>query len=168
MRNKFVSFVILSLALNFATGARAHAQNKVAILVSLTPAGHFTATSSTLSGSLVKTGSAFAASRLTVSIQSFKTGISLRDEHFHKHFSSKYPLAVLSNLRGSAGKATANLQVNGVTKPVSMTYQDKGNHVESEMQLKASEFNLPPAKYLGVGVRDEVKVEITMPYQVKK
>jgi polyisoprenoid-binding protein YceI len=159
---KFGSLLVFILSFTCV----AQAQNKVSVLVSLTPAGSFTAKSDKLAGDLVKTGNEFSASRLVVSIQSFKTGISLRDEHFRKHFDpSKNPNAILTDLKGKDGKATANLEVNGVKKPVSMTYQEKGSEVVANLNLKASDFKLPPAKYLGVGVRDEVKAEITMAFK---
>ena len=155
---------VLVFVLSF-TGV-AHAQNKVSVLVALTPAGSFTAKSDKLTGDVVKTGAEFSASRLSVSIQSFKTGISLRDEHFHKHVNfSKCPNAILTDLKGKDGKATANLEVNCVKKPVTLTYQEKGGEVVAMMNLKASDFKLPPAKYLGVGVRDDVKAEVTAKFK---
>lgn len=162
MKNRSVLVIFLSLLSGIA-----HAQNKVMLSVLLTPAGSFTAASDKLSGSVMKNGNEFTADRLAITIESFKTGIDLRDKHFWKHLNStQYTQAILSNLKGKNGKATADLEVNGVKKSVMMTYQDTGGQVKALMNLKASDFNLPPAKYLGVGVKDEVKGEIVVKYSV--
>lgn len=157
----------LLLIASFLLSTTLFAQS-VAFNVSLTPAGSFEAVSQKLKGNLIKKGSAFTADKLWISIESFKTGIELRDEHLWKHLNStKYPKAVLSEVKGANGKAIGKLTVNGVTKPVNMTYKDDGKKVSAAFTVKASAFNLPKAQYMGVGVQDEVNVKVTHPYVVK-
>jgi polyisoprenoid-binding protein YceI len=141
---------------------------KVTFNVSLTPAGSFEAVSQKLKGNLIKKNSGFKADKLWISIESFKTGIELRDEHLWKHLnSSKHPKAVLTEVSGNNGKAIGKLTVNGVTKPVSMTYTENGKNVTAAFTVKASAFNLPKAQYMGVGVSDEVNLKVTSPFVVK-
>jgi polyisoprenoid-binding protein YceI len=140
------------------------AANKTTLFVALTPAGSFEAVSEKMKGNLIKSGGMITADKLWVSIESFKTGIDLRDEHFWKHLnSSKNSKAVMTEVKGQNGKATAMLEVNGVKKPVSMSYTESGSDVRTNFTVKASDFGLPPAKYLGVGVNDDVRVEAVYP-----
>lgn len=142
----------------------AYAANKTTLFVSLTPAGSFEAVSEKMKGNLIKSGGMITADKLWVSIESFKTGIDLRDEHFWKHLnSSKNPKATMTDVKGQNGKATAMLEVNGVKKPVTMAYTENGSDVHTNFTVKASDFGLPPAKYLGVGVNDDIRVEATYP-----
>lgn len=146
----------------------AFAKAKVSIFVSLSPAGSFTAVSEKPKGNLFKQGDAFTADKISVTIESFKTGIDLRDEHFWKHLNStKHDKAVLTNLKAANGRATAELEVNGVKKPVSIAYTVAGEEVTAKFSVKASQFSLAKAEYLGVGVEDDVKVEAVLPYRTK-
>ena len=92
------------------------------------------------------------ADKLSVNIESFKTGIDLRDEHTWRHLNStKHPRAVLSDVKGQGGKATGTLDVNGVKKPVSITYSASASDINAKFSVKASDFGLPKKEYLGVG-----------------
>lgn len=158
---------IFALCLMLTTVA-AFAKAKVSIFVSLSPAGSFTAVSEKPKGNLFRTGDSFTADKISVTIESFKTGIDLRDEHFWKHLNStKHDKAVLTNLKASGGKATADLEVNGVKKPVNISYKVSGDEVAAEFSVKASQFDLKKAEYLGVGVEDNVKIEAVIPFRTK-
>ncbi len=144
------------------------AKSKISIFVSLSPAGSFSAVSEKAKGNLFKQGDAFTADKISATIESFKTGIDLRDEHFWKHLNStKHDKAVLTNLKATGGKATADLEVNGVKKPINITYKVAGEEIVATFAVKASQFGLAKAEYLGVGVEDNVKVEATLPYRTK-
>ncbi len=144
------------------------AKQKVSIFVSLSPAGSFSAVSEKAKGNLFKQGDAFTADKISITIESFKTGIDLRDEHFWKHLNStKHDKAVLTNLKATGGKATADLEVNGVKKPVSISYKVAGEEIVAAFAVKASHFGLAKAEYLGVGVEDDVKVEAILPFRTK-
>lgn len=158
---------IFALCLMLTTVA-AFAKAKVSIFVSLSPAGSFTAVSEKPKGNLFRSGDSFTADKISVTIESLKTGIDLRDEHFWKHLNSTtHDKATLTNLKAAGGKATADLEVNGVKKPVSMTYKVAGDEVIANFTVKASQFSLKKAEYLGVGVEDDVKVEATIPFRAK-
>lgn len=157
--------VILCL---LVSSVAAFAKAKVSVFVSLSPAGSFTAVSEKPKGNLFKQGDAFTADKISVTIESFKTGIDLRDEHFWKHLNStKHEKAILTNLKASGGRGTADLQVNGVKKPIAIAYKAGGDEVTAAFKVKASQFGLKKAEYLGVGVEDDVKVEVVLPYRTK-
>jgi polyisoprenoid-binding protein YceI len=134
----------------------------------LSPAGSFNAVSNKAKGNIIKTGDTFTADKISVSIESFKTGIDLRDEHTWKHMnSSKNPKAVLSDVKGKGGKATGTLEVNGVKKPINITYKEVGSDINAKFTVKASEFGMKKAEYLGVGVVDTINVEAILPFKAK-
>lgn len=156
---------LIALILTFSVSAFA---NKVTLNVSLSPAGSFQAVSNKAKGNIIKQGETFTADKISVSIESFKTGIDLRDEHTWKHMnSSKHPKAVLTDVKGQGGKATGTLEVNGVKKPVNIAYAVAGENINAKFSVKASEFGMSKAEYLGVGVNDTINVEATLPYKTR-
>lgn len=162
MKQSFVIALLLFSSLVFADG-------QVTVSVSLSPAGSFQAVSKKVKGDVVKQGETFTADKLSVTIESLKTGIELRDEHFWKHLNtSKHPKVTIYDLKAQGGKGTANIEVNGVKKPVEkLTYKVVGSEVEAQFFVKASSFALAKAEYLGVGVEDLVKVEAKVPFKTK-
>jgi hypothetical protein len=142
------------------------ANSKLVINVQLNPAGSFQATSDSLQGSLVKKNGLFSADEIIVNVKSLKTGIDLRDQHFWKHLNfEKFNKVVISNLKGQNGKATAQLEVAGVKKPVTISYKEDGTNIVAKFKVKSHDFKLPPADYMGIGVEDEVEGEVTMPFK---
>ena len=142
------------------------AESKLIVNVELNPAGSFQATSENLRGELIKKNGVFTAKNISVNIESLKTGIDLRDEHFWKHMNSlKYNQAVISDLKGENGKATAQLEVAGVKKMIQISYQEEGNNIVGKFTVSAHDFKLPQAEYLGIGVEDKVVSEVTMPFK---
>lgn len=159
----------LILLLIFITiSGNVFAKNKLSILVTLSPAGQFEANSEKIKGHLIKEKDSFKADLISLKLKTLKTGIDLRDEHLWEYLKTKsYPKAVLRNLTGASGKASANLEVNGVKKDVQMTYTEEKNLVHAVLNLKASEFNLPPKSYFGVGVEDQVQIKVTLTFKQK-
>lgn len=142
------------------------AESKIVMNVTLSPAGSFQGISQKPKGNLIKQGDTFIADKITVSIESFRTSIDLRDEHLWKHLNAtKYPRAILTDLKAKGGKATAMLEVNGIKKPISIVYQEAGNFVAAKFSVKASEFQLKKAEYLGVGVADTIIVDASLPFK---
>jgi hypothetical protein len=151
-----------------AASVSCFAEDKITFSVTLSPAGSFQAVSKKPKGNLIKENGAFTADKITVSIESFKTGIELRDEHLWKHMqSAKHPKATVSELKAKDGKGTATLEINGIKKSFNLSFVEKGQEVEAKFKLKASDFALPKAEYLGVGVDDIVGVEVTLPYKAR-
>lgn len=145
-----------------------YAETKVTVFVELTPAGSFQAVSKKVKGNLFKTGDSFTSEKLTVSVESLKTGIDLRDEHTWKHLnSSKHEKITLTDLKASGGKGSALLEVNGVKKLIAITYKEVNGEVVANFQVKNSDFSLAKVSYLNVGVKDEIKVEAIVPFKAK-
>lgn len=157
-------FILIAvLFIFFQTELRA--ESNITLNVSLSPAGSFQAVSKKMKGKLIKQNNLITSDKIVVMIESFKTGIDLRDEHFWKHLqSTKYPKATLTDLKAQKGVGTANLEVNDVKKQITITYVEKDNEVHAEFNVKASDFSLQKAEYLGVGVSDEVRVNAILSY----
>ncbi len=155
---------LLALALTLGS-LSVLAESKITLSISLSPAGSFQAVSQKLKGNVIKTGESFSADKITVSIESLKTGIDLRDEHTWKHMNStKHPKATLSDVKGLNGKATGTLEVNGIKQPVGIEYKIAGPNIVAKFTVKASEFGLKKVEYLGVGVSDSIAAEAILPY----
>ena len=160
---KFIMMVILLLS-----SIPSFAEEKITLFVTLSPAGSFQAVSKKAKGNVIKENGVFTADKISVSIESFKTGIDLRDEHLWKHMqSSTNPKATLSNLKASGGKGTAQLEVNGKKNPVTIVYVEKGPEILAKLIVKASDFSLPKAEYLGVGVDNLVAIEVALQFKAR-
>ncbi len=159
--------LLLAISL-FGSSIAFSAEDELKLFVKLSPAGSFTAKSDKVKGDLIKDGSTFKAEKLTVLISSFKTGMSLRDEHFCKHLKCEAnPKATLSDFVATNGVGKGTLEVAGVKKPIEVKYEVKGNQLVAPLSFKASEFGLPPAKYLGVGVNDDITGEVIITFKAK-
>ncbi len=140
------------------------AEGSIQIAVKLTPAGSFVAKSDRLKGDLIRNQGEISSQKLSVSIDSFKTGMSLRDEHFCKHLGCEsQPKAILSALKASGGKGTGTLELNGVKRDISFNYEEKDSMLLAKFELNSADFKMPHAKYLGVEVSDTVAVEVRVP-----
>lgn len=149
-----------------------YAQNVISVRATLVPdTGSFTATSEKAKGRLLKQGQEFTADRLSVFADSFRTENPLRDKHFAEYIAGgeklPNPRIDITNLKATKGRGEANLTVNGVTKPVKINYVSQSKYVDAEFEVNCSDFNLPKAKYLGIGVEDKVKVKIKYYYETK-
>ena len=149
------------------------AQNIIRVRATLIPnTGSFTATSEKAKGRLLKSGSTFTADRISVFVSSFKTENELRDKHFAEHIGGgkkqTHPRIDITELKAQNGEGEAKLTLNGVTKPVKMKYEDKNGFVEASFKVSSTDFNLPKAQYLGIGVENDVAVNVKYFYEIKK
>lgn len=147
----------------------AFAGGKLSADVELFPAGDFTATSSKVDGYLVKKGGKYYLGRpIKVPASSFETGVKLRDEHMAKYMSSKgkHPNIVVSKGMAAGGKGVVLVTMNGKSKKVPFTYDDKGSSIIASFKIKISDYVSETINYMGVGVEDEVPVKAVIP--VKK
>ncbi len=159
---------IFTLIIGVILSLSSFAQNKISVLVSLSPAGNFEASSEKIRGRLIKENESFKAKKISVSVKSMKTGIDLRDKHLWDYLKSdNIPKIVLTDLSGTAGKATAKLELNGTKRDIQINYTEDKNLVHATFDLKASDFNLPSKSYLGVGVEDMVQIKTTMSFKQK-
>jgi hypothetical protein len=132
----------------------------------LSPTGSFLAESQqlTLKG-VTRKGTGAVIQEIVLPLDSLATGISLRDEHMKKKYfeTQKHPIAVLRNVVAVDGSFKAKLLIRGVEKEVEGDYEAKGAGVSAKFKTNLSDFKIPEAKYMGVGVEDEVEVEVVLP-----
>ena len=137
--------------------------------VSLSPAGSFKAKTSEIVGEATMTGDVITADKIVVKLKNMKTGIELRDKHTTTKYLEveKFPEAVLTSATGSGGKGKGKLKLRGVEKDVEGTYKIVGNELNAEFPIKLSDFNIKGIKYMGVGVNDNLNINITVPLKKK-
>jgi polyisoprenoid-binding protein YceI len=179
------------LATILATASATRAQDayrvtagKIVVACSLTVGGTFEATTKSLSGELSVPPAAVAAvpdaavavqGTLHVDFQTLETGIGLRDRHMRQEYlevdrGGDFSTTTFSDLRivKLEGKTTFEgiLRLHGQSKHISGTAElqrrDGSVRVQARFPLRISEFQIPSPTYLGVGVRDEVQVSVTL------
>lgn len=140
--------------------------NQLEIAISLSPAGSFVAKSEQVrvEGELQVSAQGFTAKNISMPIGSLKTGIELRDEHMKKKYfeMGQFPKANLIEGQGTGGRFQGKLEVHGVVHPINGTYQASGKSLEAQFKCKLSDFKIKEAKYMGVGVDDEVTVSVKL------
>ena len=153
-------FIFLSLV-SFSVWA-----NEVQLELQLSPAGHFFGKSQEIKveGNLTKTQEGFKAEDITLPIASITTGIALRDEHLKKKYleSDTFPKAKLIKATGKGGVFEGQLQVHGVTQPISGTFLFRDNNLEVYFTCRISDFKIEEPRYMGIGVDNDVKVKVTL------
>lgn len=133
--------------------------------VALTPAGDFQAKSEDVKGFATVEGDTVKAENITVSLKNLKTGLALRDKHAKEKYLEvdKFPEAKLSKAIGKGGKGKARVSLKGIEKEVEGTYKIEGKELKASFPIKLSDFKISGIKYMGVGVDDIVKVNVTVP-----
>lgn len=136
----------------------------VSLKLEMNPTGSFYAKSEQLqiSQATKDAKGGFIVKDATLAIDSLKTGVDLRDKHMKEKYleSGKYPKATLSKAIGKNGKFVGMLSVHGQTKRVSGAYEMNGKDIEAVFTCRSSDFKIAKAKYLGVGVSDDVEVTV--------
>ena len=175
--------VLLGLALAGATVVTPSTwrveQGAVRVICPITIGGSFEAKTTALSGSVTAGGSASPAfeGSLTVNLRTLDTGIGLRNEHLRENYlevgkGAGFDTATLSeiDLNGfnphTEGKGSFNgvLSLHGVSKPVTgavdIRQSGAGLRVKASFPVQLSDYSIRPPRYLGVGVKDIVQVEV--------
>lgn len=154
-------FLVITLNCLLSLSLSAH---EIIVKVSLSPAGSFEAKSIKLKGDVKKVNKRFTAEQLWIKVEEFKTGIDLRDEHFLKHLNyEKFPKITFLDVKAEDGKGTGTLNVNEVKKAVKFTYKMLSDKkLEATFKVKPSEYKLKEAKYMEIGVDDEVEIVATL------
>lgn len=134
--------------------------------VSLTLGSDFIAHTDEVSGYAIKHGDLYFAKNIVVHLKHLKTKISLRDRHTQKHLETdKYPDAVLVIAKGKEGRGKAKIQLHGKENIVSGTYHliDGGKYLSAEFPISLSKFDITGIRYMGIGVKDRVVIDVTVP-----
>lgn len=138
--------------------------NNLQIDVTLTPAGSFKAVTKKVTGKVHRTADGIEADDVTIDLKTLDTKIALRDKHLKDYLLvSKHPQAKLVKASGKDGKGTATIEIRGKKTEVAGTYKIEGNKVKVEFPMKLSDLEITGVRYMGVGVKDEVKVHLELP-----
>lgn len=134
--------------------------------VKLKPAGSFKGKSNEVKGFATLNGNTVEAKNIIVGLKNIETGVKLRDEHTRKHLEvEKFPEAILISATGKDGKGEGIIKIRGIEKPISGTYSIEGDKLKAEFPVKFSEFGITGIKYMGIGVDDNGKINVTVPLQ---
>ncbi len=147
----------------------------------LTVGGSFDAVTSSLSGALrpsANDGAVFSG-ELRVELATLDTGISLRNGHLRGDYleverGPDFREAVLSGIvlddppPGGGGRRetrfSGSLALHGVRRAIEgeaeLRRRDGRLQVEAAFRLSLEAFGIPPPRYLGIGVRDEVEITV--------
>jgi hypothetical protein len=159
--NNMNKFMLLILFLTVSSDLFAQ---RVLIHARLSPAGRFTIEGTSLAGVVQKSGVFYTGHNIVLDLRNLKSGNELRDTHIQNHFETdKFPTAVLSQGRGSDGKFSATLKIRNISKKIEGAYEVSGAEGKAFFKTRLSDFGIKKAMYLGVGVHDEVQVEVSMP-----
>lgn len=142
------------------------ANAQVQVDVVLNPMGDFKAKASDVKGHAVMKGDEVSAENIVVPLKGLKTGIELRDKHTLKYLEvDKYPEAILVSATGKGGKGKGIIKIRGVEKEVVGVYKVDGKKLKAKFKLKLSDFGINDVNYMGVGVEDEVTLQVLVPVQ---
>ena len=153
-----VSALLLSLPTLAETGAVVQAQ--------LSPAGNFQAKTAQVKGTATLKGDQVSAQKVVIPLSTLATGIELRDKHMKDKYLEvgKFPDAELIEATGKGGQGRGKLKIRGIEKEVTGTYQViGGKELEAKFPIKLSDFKIDGIRYMGVGVKDEANVTVTLP-----
>ena len=157
-------------------------RGEVRIVCPLTVGGMFETKTTSISGTVgVADGSPAALSgELSVDLSTLDTGIELRNTHLREKYlevarGAEFASAVISGVRlDKAGTSTfrgqtpfaGTLLLHGVRRPVAgqAEIRSEGNDVRvlASFPLRIDDYGIAAPRYLGVGVKNEVQVKISL------
>jgi polyisoprenoid-binding protein YceI len=172
--------VLLAGTTVVAAGTWPVQQGNVRIMCSMTVGGSFDTKTAALSGHVATStgGSPALDGSFTVDLRTLDTGISLRNHHLRDTYlevdkEQGYDKAILSdivlndlNADAPQGKGSfaGSLTLHGVKKTVSGAVEvhktGNGLQVKASFPLGLSDYNIAEPRYLGVGVKNTVQVEV--------
>jgi polyisoprenoid-binding protein YceI len=157
-------------------------QGDVRVACPLTVGGSFEAKTTSLTGTvtLAASQSAAFAGDLSVDLRTLDTGIDLRNHHLRDNYlevekGESFDRAILSHIHlgdvdpGSfQGKTrfTGDFLLHGTKKTIEgeaeIRREGRAVRVEASFPIAVSDFGIAKPQYLGVGVKNEVKVMVTL------
>jgi polyisoprenoid-binding protein YceI len=179
-----MKWIIVGLVLVGATVATPDTwrvgRGDVRVICPMTIGGSFDAKTTALTGSVTASarGSRAFDGSLTVDLRTLDTGIGLRNEHLRENYlevdkGPGFETATLSeiDLNGfnadapeGKGSFTGLLTLHGVRKTVTGTVDVRqagaGLRVKAAFPVDLSEYSIRKPRYLGIGVKDAVQVEV--------
>ena len=154
-------------------------QGDVRVTCPMTIGGSFQAKTSAVSGSLGASHPSGYDGSIAVDLRMLDTGINLRNDHMRENYlevdkAPGYDKAVLSeiDLKGltpdapeGKGSFTGSLTLHGTTKTVSGAAEihkaGGGYRVKASFPVNLADYQIPEPRYLGVGVKNTVQVEVS-------
>jgi polyisoprenoid-binding protein YceI len=173
------AIVLMTVAAAPARAADAYkvSSGEITVMCPLTVGGSFEAKTKNLSGDVTPASDEQGAVRgaLKVELQTLETGISVRDRHMKSNYlevekGPEFATATIDDIRVEKleGKTvfTGVLSLHGQKKKVTgaaeLQEKDGKVRVQAQFPVKVSEFEIPPPTYLGVGVRDEIQIKVSL------
>jgi polyisoprenoid-binding protein YceI len=155
-------------------------QGDVRVICPMTVGGSFDAKTTAVSGSVTAStsGSPALEGTFAVDLRTLDTGIGLRNEHLRKNYlevdkGTGYDQAVLSEieLKGlnpdapeGKGSFSGSLTLHGMKKavagPVDVRRAGASLRMKASFPVSLSDYGIPEPRYLGIGVRNTVQVEV--------
>jgi len=173
------AIVLMTVAAAPARAADAYkvSSGEITVMCPLTVGGSFEAKTKNLSGDVTPATGEQGAARgaLKVELQTLETGIGVRDRHMKDNYlevakGPEFATAIIDDIRVEKleGKTifTGMLSLHGqkrrVTGAAELQEKDGKIRVQAQFPVKVSEFEIPAPTYLGVGVRDEIQVKVSL------
>lgn len=151
------------MSLTFAFPAYSASKKGATVYVKLSPAGSFEIKSK-IKGRINYKNGVYKGKNISATVKSFKTGLDLRDKHTKKKMEfKKFPKILIKKATGKNNKGTATIQIKGISKNITFTFKEAGKYLEAKFNLSLKDFKFKGIKYLGVGVKDQVKVLAVIP-----
>jgi polyisoprenoid-binding protein YceI len=162
-----------------ASGSWHIADGDVRVKCPMTVGGSFDAKTTALTGTVRISGASALDGSIAVDLRTLDTGISLRNDHLREDYlevdkGAGFDKAVLSeitlnglNAEALDGKGTfsGSLTLHGVKKTVSGPAEVRkagiGSRVKASFPVNLADYNIPEPRYLGVGVKNTVQVDVT-------
>ena len=159
------------------------AAGDVRVRCRMTVGGSFDAVTSIVSGTLRRetTDTGSYTGELRVDLSTLDTGIGLRNEHLRSSYleldrGPAFHDAVLSGIvldeppRAGDGRHetrfSGTLTLHGVQRTVGgeaeLRRRDGRMQVEAQFSLSLDAFDIPPPRYLGIGVRDRIEITVEL------
>ena len=181
---RFAAIAVAALALATAAAGESWTliAGEVRVRCRLTVGGSFDAVTSQISGALrlESAGGPGVSGQVRVRLDQLDTGIELRNRHLRETYlevdrGEEFREAVLTTVelaqpfppgaRDHETAFTGLLSLHGTERRVEgrarLGRRGDRVQVEAEFPLRLAEFAIPPPRYLGVGVRDEVRITVT-------
>jgi polyisoprenoid-binding protein YceI len=179
MKSVLLGLVLAGAAIMTPTTWRVD-QAAVRVICPMTIGGSFEAKTTALSGSVIAGagGSQPVDGSLAVNLRTLDTGISLRNEHLRENYLEVgkgvgFDTATLSDIDlngfnpdapSGKGSFTGLLSLHGVSKAVTgavdIRQSGAGLRVKASFPVQLSDYSIRTPRYLGIGVKDTVQVEV--------
>ena len=161
---KFISLLVLFVTIIFSsTYAEDQLSKKATVFVSLSPAGSFEISTSRFKGGKIKkSGNTYSVSEIYVPTEKLTSGIDLRDEHIRDRI--KNETVMVKSATGKNGQGKGIIVIRDIAKEFSFSFEAlSGNFIKAKFSLNLSDFKIPNLSYMGVGVENEIKLEVVLP-----